>query len=149
MCGIAGIVSEKNAPRAESLGPMLRALAHRGPDGGGLAVVGSAAFGHRRLAIHDLTAAGRQPFVAAERGLVAVVNGEFYDSDTLRARLSARGHRFQGRSDSEIVLPLWREQGEALVSSLHGPFAVAISDAARRCLFLARDRVGKKPLFWT
>jgi asparagine synthase (glutamine-hydrolysing) len=149
MCGIAGIVAERGIAAADSVVAMLAGLAHRGPDGGGIAVVRNAAFGHRRLAIHDLTPAGFQPFVDRDRGLLAVVNGEFYDSDALRSELEARGHRFQGRSDSEIVLPLWREKGPALVHQLHGPFALAIADTARGVLFLARDRVGKKPLFWT
>ena len=104
MCGIAGIFGSEDA--APVLG-MLGALAHRGPDGGGLAVVGRAALGHRRLAIHDLTAAGAQPFVARAGGVAAVVNGEFYDWERIRAGLEARGHAFRGRSDSEIVLPLW------------------------------------------
>jgi asparagine synthase (glutamine-hydrolysing) len=149
MCGIAGMVTGSGAVAADPVVSMLGALAHRGPDGGGLAVVGRAVFGHRRLAIHDLTPAGCQPFVDHEAGLVAAVNGEFYGADARRADLAARGHRFHGRSDSEIVLPLWREKGPLLVSDLHGPFALAIADARRGVLFLARDRVGKKPLFWT
>jgi asparagine synthase (glutamine-hydrolysing) len=145
MCGIAGIFGRADA---EPVIAMLDALAHRGPDGGGLAVVGDAIVGHRRLAIHDLTPAGAQPFVDRPGGLAVAVNGELYDSDRIRAQLAARGHVFRGRSDSEIVLPLWLEKGPALVRDLHGPFALAIADARAETLFLARDRVGKKPLFW-
>jgi asparagine synthase (glutamine-hydrolysing) len=148
MCGIAGTYAAAGSPDPGPVVAILDRLAHRGPDGGGLAIVRNAAFGHRRLAIHDLTAGGAQPFVDGDHGVVAVVNGEFYGSGALRDALAARGHRFRGRSDSEIVLALWREKGPALVHDLHGPFAVAISDAARGVLFLARDRVGKKPLFY-
>ncbi len=126
---------------------MLEALVHRGPDGAGLVVSGGAVLGHRRLAIHDLTAAGCQPFLDPQTGVTGVVNGEFYDADDLRARLSARGHRFRGRSDSELLIPLWLEHGTLLVHEIHGPFALAVFDPRSQELFLARDRLGKKPLF--
>src|SRR5262245_42025972 len=135
MCGIAGILSEDRAEAEASVRAMVGALGHRGPDGRGVATSGVATFGHCRLAIHDLTDAGAQPFVDATNGLRAVVNGEFYDADALREALSGRGHVFKGRSDSEVVLPLWREKGPALVHELHGPFAIAIADQNARTLF--------------
>src|SRR5436190_7410376 len=147
MCGIAGILSP-DPGAAASVDRMLDALGHRGPDGRGVATAGHATFGHCRLAIHDLTPAGAQPFVDTAHGLVSVANGEFYDYALLRDSLVMRGHAFRGRSDSEVVIPLWREKGPALVHDLHGPFALAVADARAGTLFLARDRVGKKPLFW-
>lgn len=147
MCGIAGSFTP-GAAVPDPVVAMTIALRHRGPDGAGLAISGGAAFGHARLAIHDLSAAGCQPFMDPGGQTIAVVNGEFYDADALRGDLERRGHVFRGRSDSEVVLPLWREKGPALVDDLHGPFAIAIADARRETLFLARDRVGKKPLFW-
>jgi asparagine synthase (glutamine-hydrolysing) len=147
MCGIAGILSPDPAA-APAVERMLDALGHRGPDGRGVATTGQATLGHCRLAIHDLTPAGAQPFVDPARGLAAVANGEFYDYALLRDWLVMRGHAFQSRSDSELLIPLWREKGPALVHDLHGPFALAVADANAGTLFLARDRVGKKPLFW-
>jgi asparagine synthase (glutamine-hydrolysing) len=146
MCGIAG--SFGASASAEAVIAMLGGLGHRGPDGAGLTVLRDAVLGHCRLAIHDLTPGGSQPFLDASLGLAAVVNGEFYDFEARRDALAARGHRFRGTSDSELVLPLWREKGPDLVHELHGPFALAIADERSGTLFLARDRVGKKPLFW-
>ena len=148
MCGIAGIVGGDASETAEHAARLAHALGHRGPDGAGLAVLGTAVFGHRRLAIHDLSEAGLQPFLDARHERMSVVNGDFYDADTLRAEVLADGVRLRSRSDSELLLPLYRRHGDAIFPRLRGPFALAIFDASRRTLVLSRDRFGKKPLYY-
>jgi asparagine synthase (glutamine-hydrolysing) len=149
MCGICGIVSRDGAPvEAAALGRMATALAHRGPDDHGLHVAGGAGLGHRRLAIIDLTPDGHQP-MANEDGTVHVVfNGEIYNFLELRPHLEKRGHRFRSRSDTEVILHLYEEHGTDCLRHLRGMFAFAIWDAPRRRLFAARDRLGKKPLYY-
>lgn len=148
MCGIAGFVG---AGGEGDLRRMLGALAHRGPDGEGawhdpeLAVW----LGHRRLAVVDL-AGGAQPMWTAEGDLGVVMNGEIYDHAGLRKQLEARGHRFRTHhADTEVLLHGWREWGEGVLERLEGMWAFALFDRSRRRLWLARDRFGKKPLFWT
>jgi asparagine synthase (glutamine-hydrolysing) len=148
MCGIAGIVGPGAADAAEDVARLVHAFARRGPDGGGLVVRAEAAFAHRRLAVHDRSARGLQPFVDETSGSLAVVNGEFYDAPELRGRLAAAGVRLCGGSDSEVLLPLFRSEGPAVFARLRGPFAAAVFDAPSRTLHLARDRFGKRPLFY-
>jgi asparagine synthase (glutamine-hydrolysing) len=123
-------------------------LVHRGPDGDGQFAAPGIALGHRRLAIVDV-AGGRQPMFN-ETGSVAVVyNGEIYNFADLVQELSARGHRFQTRCDTEVVAHAWEEWGEACVERFRGMFAFALWDSEREALFLARDRVGEKPLYYS
>lgn len=144
MCGIAGWVGK--APR-ELLPAMLDLLRHRGPDDSGTWVDGDVALGMTRLAIIDLVT-GRQPMSDEGEGHWIVFNGEVYNFRALRADLEARGHRFRTRSDTEVILRAYAEYGEACVDRLRGMFALAIWDRARATLFLARDRLGKKPLYY-
>ena len=127
---------------------MASAILHRGPDDGGVHVAGRAALGHRRLRVVDLDE-GYQP-ATDETGAISVVfNGEIYDFQALRADLDARGHRIRGRGDTTLLPHLYEEYGSRFVERLHGMFAIALWDAPRERLVLARDRVGKKPLLWT
>src|SRR3989440_919054 len=145
MCGICGDVDLLGAPDEGPVRRMARALGHRGPDAEGFFVEGSAALGHRRLSILDLEG-GVQPMV--REGVALVFNGQAYEHDEVRERLRARGHSFTTRSDTEVVLRAYLEWGERFVEELHGMFAIALWDARRRKLALARDRLGKKPLYY-
>ena len=146
MCGIAGIVSA-DQPDAALVRRMCDVLAHRGPDGAGYHEGPHAVLGMRRLAIIDV-AGGQQPVYNEDRTVAAVFNGEIYNFAELRAGLRRRGHRMMTDGDSECIPHLYEEYGESLVDHLRGMFALAVWDAARRRLLLARDRVGKKPLYW-
>lgn len=127
---------------------MCRAIAHRGPDGEGIEILGSAGLGHRRLSVIDL-AGGAQPMFNEDRSIAIVFNGEIYNFRELRAALAARGHRLAtDHSDTEAIVHLYEEQGAECLAQLRGMFALAIWDASRRRLLLARDRVGKKPLYY-
>jgi asparagine synthase (glutamine-hydrolysing) len=149
MCGIAGFLRRDahDAVDEEVLRRMTRSLTHRGPDDEGYHVGGGAFLGHRRLSIIDV-AGGRQP-IASEDGRVAVVfNGEIYNHHDLRRDLEARGHVFRTRSDTEVLVHLWEDEREGMIGRLNGMFAFALWDSRDRTLLLARDRMGKKPLFW-
>ena len=146
MCGIAGIVSA-DQPDAALVRRMCDVLAHRGPDGVGYHEGPHAVLGMRRLAIIDV-AGGQQPVYNEDRTVAAVFNGEIYNFAELRAELRRRGHRMVTDGDSECIPHLYEEYGDSLVDHLRGMFAFAVWDAARRRLLLARDRVGKKPLYW-
>ncbi len=146
MCGIAGTVSA-GSPDSGLVRLMCDALVHRGPDSEGFHTDGHAALGIRRLAIIDV-AGGDQPVYNEDRTVVAVMNGELYNFAELRDSLRARGHRFTSEGDTECLVHLYEEYGDGLVDRLRGMFAFAIWDAPRRRLLLARDRVGKKPLYW-
>jgi asparagine synthase (glutamine-hydrolysing) len=150
MCGIAGFhLPDGGVDRAAILDRMLGCLTRRGPDSAGAFQSGDTFLGHRRLSIVDLSPSGNQP-MRNETGDVALVcNGELYDYHGLRAGLVARGHRFVGQSDSEVILHLYEEKGIACVEELRGMFAFAIADARTGELHLARDRFGIKPLYWT
>ena len=145
MCGIAGWVGAGGT--REVLDAMLRVLEHRGPDDTGRRVDDEAALGMTRLSIID-AAGGRQPMTTADDGAALVFNGEIYNFRELRAELATRGRRCATRSDSEVLLRAWEEWGEACVERLRGMFAFAIWDARHRRLLLARDRLGKKPLYY-
>lgn len=150
MCGIAGIVSlDGGRPDAERLTRMVDAMPHRGPNGSAVWTGGPAGLGHRRLSVIDLSESARQP-LASEDGLTLLTyNGEIYNFRELRAELEGLGHRFKSRTDSEVVVHGYEEWGAACVERLNGMFAFAVWDAARRQLFLARDRYGIKPLYYT
>ncbi len=126
---------------------MAGTLAHRGPDGEGVHLDGPVALGHRRLSIIDLSEAASEPMTNEDGSLWLVFNGEIYNFREIRRGLEAR-HRFRSRSDGEVILHLYEEKGEAAVAELDGMFAFALWDAKGRRLLLARDRVGKKPLFY-
>ena len=148
MCGIAGIVAHDALTDAErgALEGMMERLAHRGPDGAGRYDDRQAALGHRRLSVIDIEG-GRQP-VGNESGSVrAVVNGEFYNFRELRGDLIGRGHRLRACGDSEVLPHLYEDRGESCLHELVGMFALCIWDASNRAAFLARDRLGVKPLY--
>jgi asparagine synthase (glutamine-hydrolysing) len=126
---------------------MIRTLRHRGPDGFGVKAIGSAGLAHARLSIIDL-ATGAQPMTTVDRPLWITFNGEIYNYIELREELAARGHRFATHSDTEVILRSYLEYGDACVSRFNGQFAFAIWDDARRRLFAARDRIGKKPFYY-
>jgi asparagine synthase (glutamine-hydrolysing) len=146
MCGIAGIVGP-TAFLSEGMQRMLYALRHRGPDGEGIEQDSHAIFGHRRLSIIDL-AGGRQPLVNADRSIWLVCNGEIYNYRELRADLEARGRRFLTHSDCEVIIALYELHGERLLEHIRGMFALALWDARRRRLLVARDHLGQKPLYY-
>ena len=149
MCGIAGIVhSDPRSPVAEAtLRAMCAAIRHRGPDDNGVFVDGPAAIGMQRLSIIDV-AGGHQPIFNEDRTCVIVYNGEIYNHLEVRRELERRGHRYTTRSDTETILHAYEEYGTQCVKHLRGMFTIAIWDAPRRRLFLARDRLGKKPLYY-
>lgn len=149
MCGIVGILKfDPRAPVDEArLRRMRDVLRHRGPDAEGLMVAGHVGLGHRRLSIIDL-AGGRQPMANADRSVWITYNGEVYNFSDLRSDLESRGYRFATKSDTEVVLRAYEAFGEACVERLHGMFAFAIWDRRRQKLFLARDRLGIKPLYY-
>jgi asparagine synthase (glutamine-hydrolysing) len=150
MCGITGILNLDGAPVSPViLRKMTDAVAHRGPDGEGFFVDGPAGLGHRRLAIIDLSPAGHQPMVTRDGRFSLTYNGEIYNFQELRAELEARGHQFRSRTDSEVLLQAYAEWGERSLERLNGMFAFAIWDKQERKLFLARDRYGIKPLYYT
>lgn len=149
MCGIAGFV-RRDAPEPvdhEILARMTRSIAHRGPDDDGAWSAAGAFLGHRRLSIIDI-AGGHQPIVSEDGRVAVVFNGEIYNHAELREQLLAKGHRFVTRSDTEVLVHLWEDERESMVGRLEGMFAFAIWDARDRTLLLARDRMGKKPLYW-
>ncbi len=146
MCGIAGIVSA-DQPDAALVRRMCDVLTHRGPDGAGYHEGPHAALGMRRLAIIDVPG-GQQPVYNEDRTVAAVFNGEIYNFAELRAELRRRGHQMMTDGDSECIAHLYEEYGDSLVDHLRGMFAFAVWDGTRRRLLLARDRSGKKPLYW-
>lgn len=149
MCGIAGFL------RANLFGPvdseilrrMTRTLAHRGPDDEGTFEEDGIFLGHRRLSIIDIEG-GRQPMTSEDGRVVVIFNGEIYNYKDLRRDLEARGHVFRTRADTEVLVHLWEDEGEAMLPRLNGMFAFALWDRRDRTLLLARDRMGKKPLYW-
>ena len=149
VCGICGIVyKDGTTPDRGRLKVANDLLTHRGPDDEGIYIDGPAGLAMRRLSIIDLST-GHQPLSYADDSLWIVFNGEIYNYQELRAELEARGRRFKTKSDTETILALYHEMGDACVSKLRGMFAFAIWDKRRRRLFLARDRIGKKPLVYT
>lgn len=155
MCGIVGFRSKGGRLAPDSLHRVTRAmtdtLAHRGPDDADLWLDPDAgvAFGHRRLSIIDLSAAGRQPMESACGRYVITYNGEIYNFRELRERLAQHGHAFRGHSDTEVLLEALARWGVAeTLPRLNGMFAFALWDREARCLTLARDRTGKKPLYY-
>jgi len=149
MCGIAGIFNfDGMAVTPESLLGMIRMLAHRGPDDTGFHAEDGVGLSHARLSIIDL-AGGKQPMCNEDSSLWITFNGEIFNYLELREELVRKGHRFATRSDTEVILHLYEEKGENCVQHLNGQWAFAIWDNQRRRLFLSRDRLGVRPLFYT
>ncbi|MBL4847941.1 MAG: asparagine synthase (glutamine-hydrolyzing) [Planctomycetes bacterium] len=150
MCGIAGVLHFTPGRQADAkvLDAMTDRLSHRGPDGRGTHLDGPLGLGHRRLSIIDLSEDGRQPMSNEDGSIWVVLNGEIYDFQRLRDELIAKGHVFRSRTDTEVLVHLYEEEGEAMLERLRGMFAFALWDSARGRLFLARDRFGQKPLFY-
>ncbi|MEM1439256.1 MAG: XrtA/PEP-CTERM system amidotransferase [Pseudomonadota bacterium] len=149
MCGIAGLLdlNEARAINLDVLQRMTRTLSLRGPDGEGYHTSPGVGLGHRRLSIIDLEG-GDQPIYNEDRRVVTVYNGEIYNFADVRAELERLGHRFSTRSDTEVIVHGWEQWGEACVERFNGMFALAVWDDRRKCLFLARDRIGIKPLYY-
>ncbi len=150
MCGIAGFSRYQFEPGDESLlTTMGQAILHRGPDAGGTYLDDHVGLCHRRLSILDLSAAGNQPMFSKDGRYVIVFNGEIYNFLESRAALEAEGHIFSTHTDTEVILALYAKHGKDCLSELNGMFAFAIWDKQEKSLFLARDRMGKKPLYYT
>lgn len=149
MCGIAGFIAPAGA-RADRrvLERMVAALRHRGPDAAGYRIDGRVALGAARLRVIDLET-GDQPIANEDASVHVVQNGEIYNFRVLQRDLTARGHRFATRSDTEAIVHAWEEYGEHCVDHLNGMFAFALWDSNREQLLLARDRMGEKPLYYT
>ena len=152
MCGIAGLIS--NDPQAR-IGAMLNAIEHRGRDDEGAWISPTindegqqVCFGHRRLSIIDTSSAGHEPMFSHDRRLVLTFNGEIYNYRELREELTAKGHAFRTQTDIEVLLAAWQEWGEASLQRLNGMFAFALWDEKESALFLVRDHVGIKPLYY-
>ena len=149
MCGFAGSFAYADGPAVfDVLESQLRALRHRGPETPGIWRGECARLGHQRLPIIDTSEGGRQPIQNEDGTVVVVVNGEFYGAGAVRDRLRRHGHTFRGASDSEVLVHLWEDVGTEALQELTGMFALALFDTKSRVLFLARDRMGKKPLYW-
>lgn len=147
MCGIAGLYHIETAKPVDParVRAMLAPMAHRGPDGSGVWTAPGVGLGHLRLSIIDLEGSP-QPMHSDDEAVTISFNGEIYNFRELRGELEGRGHIFRTSGDTEVILAAWRQWGEGCLARLNGMFAFAIHDAARGCLFLARDRLGVKPL---
>src|SRR5690242_15701266 len=149
MCGIAGVV-QPNGTFADRdvLCRMIGSVRHRGPDDCGIFTDHNVALAHARLSIIDLSG-GHQPMQNADQSLSITFNGEIFNYLELREELIQRGHRFATRSDTEVILHLYQEKGEDCVKEFNGQWAFAIWDSKNRKLFLSRDRLGVRPLFYS
>src|SRR3989344_2657798 len=145
MCGIAGYVGRGDR---EILEKMTDALAHRGPDDAGYFVLGNVGLGHRRLSIIDLSPGGHQPMQSADGTVTIVFNGEIYNYKELKDKLQ-KNYPFRGNSDTEVILAAYQAYGLDCFKKMNGMFAIALYDQKSNSLVLARDRLGKKPLYWT
>lgn len=150
MCGVAGIFNLNGEPVSPViLRGMTEAIAHRGPDGEGFYVDSFIGLGHRRLAIIDLSPAGHQPMMTEDKSLILTYNGEVYNFQELRIELESLGYQFKSKTDSEVVLKSYAHWGPNCVHRFNGMFAFAIWDKNNQELFLARDRYGIKPLYYS
>ena len=149
MCGVCGIADLNNSPpiTVDKLIAMCKTIEHRGPDGTRTMIRDSIAFGHTRLSVIDKET-GWQPIANEDGSMFVILNGEIYNFRELRKELIKLGHKFKTTSDTEVVIHLYEEEGNDFVKRLNGMFALAIWDEPKRRLILARDRVGKKPLFY-
>src|SRR3989440_4327095 len=149
MCGICGILycGEERRVQRDTLAQMNAHIVHRGPDDDGFFVEGNVGLAMRRLSIIDIRT-GQQPISNEDESLWIVYNGEIYNHRDLRSKLEARGHRYRTKSDTETIVHLYEEYGRDCVKHLRGMFAFAIWDRRKRRLFIARDRLGIKPLYY-
>ena len=147
MCGICGVVGGDPVRERDNVARMCRALEHRGPDDSGVHAEGEAVLGNRRLAIIDPGAPG-QPLSTSDGRFWITFNGEIYNHRELREELKDRGHRFRTRTDTEVVVHLFQEEGPDVLQRLRGMFAFAIWDRDARRLFAARDAFGQKPFHY-
>ena len=150
MCGICGRILSERGPVVETalIERMSRTLRHRGPDDEGWITGPGFGLGHTRLSIIDLSDAARQPLITRDERYLLVFNGEIYNFLELKAELEAKGHTFRSRTDGEVILHLYEEEREACLDHLRGMFAFALYDREDHILFVARDRLGKKPLVY-
>ncbi len=152
MCGLAGFLRTVATPERDRhedwVTRMGDAILHRGPDAGAVWLDDGIALAHRRLSILDLSEAGNQPMVSHSGRYVIAFNGEIYNFQELRADMAGRGHRFHTGTDTEVLVTLYEELGTRCLERLNGMFAIAIWDRQAGSLFLARDRLGKKPLYY-
>src|SRR3989304_5885218 len=150
MCGISGLLylDSRRAVSSQTLRQMSATLAHRGPDGEGVWVDRHVGLAHRRLAIIDLRPEAGQPMCNEDGTVWITFNGEIYNFQELRRELEGCGHVFKTASDTEAILHAYEEYGRECLTRLRGMFAFAIWDGRAKVLFLARDRVGKKPLYY-
>jgi asparagine synthase (glutamine-hydrolysing) len=148
MCGLFGIVHLGRAADPRQVAWLTDLVAHRGPDGCGVWSEGNLGLGHRRLAIQELTPLGAQPMHHLQHPLTVVHNGEIYNHEELRQELEAMGHKFRGRSDTEVILAAWLQWGPGCLERFNGMWAFALADRRSGELFVARDRFGVKPLYW-
>jgi asparagine synthase (glutamine-hydrolysing) len=150
MCGIAGILDTRGRGEVDRalLRRMTEILVHRGPDGDGFYHAPGVGLGHRRLAIVDL-ATGDQPLFNEDGTVCVVYNGEIYNFQPLMSELARLGHTFRTRCDTEVIVHAWEEWGEACLDRFNGQFAFALWDGRCETLFLARDRLGEKPLYYS
>jgi asparagine synthase (glutamine-hydrolysing) len=149
MCGITGILQlDGSTPSKPILEGMTRTLAHRGPDGEGFHIEGPIGLGHRRLSIIDLSSAGAQPMCNEDRSIWINYNGEIYNFIHIRSVLQSRGHVFSSQTDSEVIVHAYEEWGVDCLQKFNGMFAFGLWDAKKGILWLVRDRLGVKPLFY-
>ena len=152
MCGLAGFFRNPETPQRDHhsrwLDAMGESIIHRGPDAGSSFLDDHIGMAHRRLSILDLSEAGNQPMASASGRYVIAFNGEIYNFLELRENLEQQGLTFRTRTDTEVLLELYEREGMACLERLNGMFAIAIWDTQARELFLARDRLGKKPLYY-
>jgi len=149
MCGICGQFNFGNSTPVQrrDIEAMTKAIIHRGPDDEGYYITGPLGFGFRRLSIIDL-AGGHQPMSDQEESVWVIFNGEIYNFHEVRRELEGYGHVFRTNSDTEVIVHLYEEMGADCVTKLRGMFAIALYDAKRNSILLARDRLGKKPLYY-
>jgi len=149
MCGLVGIFDSRERRQIDEalLGRMNESQFHRGPDEGGLHIEPGVGLGHRRLSIIDLST-GQQPLFNEDKSVVVVYNGEIYNFQSLHEELAAAGHKFRTHCDTEVIVHAWEEWGESCVDRFRGMFAFALWDRNQEILFLVRDRLGIKPLFY-
>lgn len=151
MCGIIGVASPEGIQSTTWLQDGLNEMVHRGPDDSGIWISHNhmVSFGHRRLAVIDLSSSGHQPMTNASGSLCIVFNGEIYNHHELRNELISKGYKFISTSDTEVILVAYQEWGIDCIAHLNGMFALAIYDEVRKKIILARDRAGEKPLFYS